>query len=340
MDLTLALRHLAFTRVMRANLRMVSTTEATVRAVESVAEAVRRSRRVLSERQAKTVAALEHVASVTRDHGATAVERTLAAIDEALLRPIDPSEFSWSVFRLFHVSNRETAWTKWIAGILSPELGPELSALAWRSFCDAIVRHSAEPTPCDATDRIATLADWRAARDVRLSPSSLESEDADEQLGRTDISVRAPSMFAIIENKLDANWHDGDGEPQAVRYRKIGLKRRTQDQRLGLVVLTKRDDFELDARCFDYVKITYGDLARALRRNLRPALCEAGDTRSVLRLWPALLTVAAIEQDLLGLDIASLLDTARLRSWKAMEMLNEFLEYLHDGRDSDEAYLV
>jgi PD-(D/E)XK nuclease superfamily len=333
-DLTLALRRLAFTRVMCTKLLTVSTTEATVRAIESVVEAVRRSRRVTPERQAKTVAALEHVASVTRDHGATAVERSLAAIDEDLLRPIDPSEFSWSVFRLFHVSNRETAWTKWIAGILSPELGPELSALAWRSFCDAIVRHAAEPTPCDATDRIATLADWRAARDVPLSPGSLGSEEADEQLGRIDISVRAPSMFAIIENKLDADWHDGDGdgdgEPQAVRYRKIGLKRRIQDQRLGLVVLTKHDDFELDNRCRDYVKITYRDLARALRRNLRSALCETGDTKSVLRLWPAFLTVAAIEQDLLGLDIVSQLDTARLRSWKAIEMLNEILEHLHD----------
>lgn len=330
MDLTLALRRLAFTRVVRANLRMLPTTEATVRAVESVAEAVRRSRRVPSEQQAKTVAALEHVASVTRGHGATAVEHSLAAIDEALLRPIDPSEFSWSVFRLFHVSNRETAWTRWIAGILSPELGRELSALAWRSFCDAIVCHSAEPTPCDVTDRLATLADWRAARDVPLSPGSLNSEDADERLGRTDISVRAPSMFAIIENKLDADWHDGNGEPQAVRYRKIGLKRRTQDQRLGLVVLTKRDDFELDGRCRDYVKITYRDLARALRRNLRSALCEADDAKSALRLWPAFLTVAAIEQDLLGLDIASQLDTARLRSWKAIEMLNEIVQYLHD----------
>lgn len=329
-DLALSLKRLAFMRAIRANLHML-TTEATVRAVESVAEVVRRSRRVPPERQAKMIAALEHVASVTRDYAATAVKHSLAVIDEALLRPIDPSEFSWSLFRLFHVSNKETAWTRWIAGILSPELGSKLSVLTWRSFCDAIVRHSAEPIPSGATDRIATLADWRAARDVPLSPGSLDSEDVDEQLGRTDISVRASSMFVIIENKLDADWHDGDGEPQAVRYRKIGLKRRTQEQRLGLVVLTKRDDFELDDRCHDYVKITYEDLARALRRNLRSALSEAADTKSVLELWPALLTIAAIEQDLLGFNIASQLDTARLRSWKSIEILNEIFEYLNDG---------
>jgi hypothetical protein len=57
--------------------------------------------------------------------------------------------------------------------------------------------------PCDKTDRIATLADWRAARDDALSPGSLRSESADEELGRTDISVCAPGMFAIIENKME-----------------------------------------------------------------------------------------------------------------------------------------
>ena len=89
---------------------------ATVRTIESVAEAVRHSRCVAPERRAKTVAALEHVAAVTRSQGAVAVERSLAAIDEALLRPLDPSELAWNVFRLFDVGNKETAWTKWLAG--------------------------------------------------------------------------------------------------------------------------------------------------------------------------------------------------------------------------------
>jgi hypothetical protein len=50
----------------------------------------------------------------------------------------------------------------------------------------------------------------------------------------------------------------------------------------------------------------------------------------VLGLWPALLTVAAIEEDLLGFDMATQLDIARLRSWKSIEALNGIWEYLHD----------
>jgi hypothetical protein len=306
------------------------TTDATVRAVESLAEAVRRSRRATLAQQAKTAAALEHVASITRSRGTSAVERSLAAIDEALLRPFDPSEITWNVFRLFDIADKETAWTKWISGILSPESGPELSALTWLSFCDAITRHAVEPTPCDDTDRIATLADWRAVRNVELLAGSVDSEDPDKAFGRTDITIRTPSMFAIIENKLDAGWHDGDGEPQAVRYRKIGLKRRAGNQHLGLVVLTTRENFELDDRCRDYVKITYADLARAIRHNLRTPLREPCSIRSVLRLWPALLTVAAIEQDLLVLDIAPQLHAARSRSWKSIEALSEIWGHLRD----------
>ncbi|HEX2687077.1 MAG TPA: PD-(D/E)XK nuclease family protein [Kofleriaceae bacterium] len=223
----------------------MSANEATLRAVESLADAVRHSRRASPERQKETITALEHIASATRTYSAAAIERCLAALNESLLQPIDPSDLTWSVFRLFGVSNKETSWTTWLAGILNPDLGSKISALVWRAFCDAVVRHAAEPIPWNATDRIATLANWCAARDAALPPSSLDREDADGELGRTDITVRAPGIFAIIENKLDASWHDGDGEPQAVRYRKIGLKRRSQDQRLGLVVLTRREDFEL-----------------------------------------------------------------------------------------------
>lgn len=308
----------------------MATVDATVRAVESLAEVVRRSQRVTLAQQAKTAAALEHVASITQSHGASAVERSLAAINEALLRPLDPSEITWNVFRLLDVADKETAWTKWLSGLLNPECGPELSALAWRSFCDAITRHAVEPKPCNDTDRIATLADWRAARNIALPIGSVDSENSDKAFGRTDITACLPGMFAIIENKLDADWHDGDGEPQAVRYRKIGLKRRMPDQRLGLVVLTKRDDFKLDNRCHDYVKITYKDLARAFRRNLRTPLRESSSASTVLELWPALLTVGAIEQELLVLDIASRLRAARSRSWRSIEALSEIWEHLRD----------
>jgi hypothetical protein len=98
------------------------------------------------------------------------------------------------------------------------------------------------------------------------------------------------------------------------------------------VLLTKRDDFEMGADGADYVRVLYRDLARALRRNLRRALEVDSSPNAIFALWPAQMTVAAIEQDMLGFDIQGAVANAANRSWRAMSGLNEIVDYLHEER--------
>lgn len=313
-----------------------------IRALEDVAAIVQRERgrmraRLQSDgpdRVARVTAALDQLAALTRDHGALAVEAARTAIDRRLLRPVDPSELAWDVFRMFEVEDSETAWTLWLASLLrpEPEHGVALAALVWGALCDAIVATAVEPTPSAASDELATLADWRAAAGAPPGPGGVERERAHQDYGRPDIMIDAPGLFVVLENKLDAGWHDSD-EPQAVRYRKLGLARRERGrgQRLGLVVLVKPDDFELDDRCRDYVRVTYRAVAQALRRRLRRALPPDASVQAVLALCPALVTVAAIERDLLGLDVA------RWRrapgTWQVLQPLNELLAHLPEEEE-------
>lgn len=305
---------------------------AILEAVEAVASAVRSHAGVEPVRGIKAAAALEEVAATIRGHSAAALEPALAAVAEAMILPVDPSALGWNAFRSFEVEDSETAWTKWLAALLSPENGTVVSQLAWRSVCDAVVDQRGEPMLFDeqARGKLATLGVWRAARELELPRASVDREVADE-LGRPDIAIDAPGLFVVLENKLDAGWHDGD-EPQATKYRRFGLKHRRGDQQLGLVLLTKRKDFELEAHCCDYVRILYRDLSRALRRNVRAVLVGDASVASLLAVWPVLITIAAIEQDLLGLDIQGVVATARSRSWRAVGALNEILSYLHEER--------
>lgn len=302
-------------------------------ALETIAEAVRheRARRhaLAPDRVARTTDTLASLAAFTRDHGTRAVEAARAAITAHLLRPVDPSELDWDVFGMFEVEDSETDWTLWLAGTLRPESGAALAALTWGALCDAIVDAAREPVPSAPTDELATLADWRAAAGAPPKPGGVERERAHAEFGRPDLVIDAPGMFVVVENKLDAGWHDSD-EPQAVRYRKFGLRHRRVGQRLGLVVLVKRDTCELDDRCRDYVRVTYRNLARALRRRLRDALPADAPAAMLLALWPALLTVAAIERHLLGIDLARWRDAAA--SWRALQPLNALRAYLETTR--------
>lgn len=280
------------------------------------------------------IVAVENVASVTRTHGQVSVEDGLAKIAAEMLAPVDPSSIGWNAFRAFEVERSETAWTKWLAALLSPENGAALSRLAWRSVCDAVLTQRCDPEVCvdEERDVLADAAVWRHAREQTLVDGSVEREVTDENHGRPDIVIDAPGLFVVLENKLDAGWHDGD-EPQPVQYREFGLKHRAAGQRLGLVLLTKREEFKLEAHCADYVRILYRDVARALRRNLRQALAADASPAALLMLWPALITVTAIEHELLGIDIQHSVAAARSRSWRAMSDLNHILSYLHEEQE-------
>lgn len=128
--------------------------ETTIRALEAVALVVRSSSgHGDPDRQARTIAVLEHVATLTQALGIAAVDLALAAVREAMIEPLDPSTIGWNPFRFFEVEDKETSWTRWLAAILSPESMPELSCLVWRSLCDAVVAQGREPRICVDAER-------------------------------------------------------------------------------------------------------------------------------------------------------------------------------------------
>jgi hypothetical protein len=303
-----------------------------VGAIEAVASAVRRMREPDPERVARLERAVHAIATTTREHGEASVRTALAAIAASMIAPVDPSAVTWNAFRMFEVEEAETAWTKWNAALLSPENGAALSRLVWRSFCEAVLEQHDAVT--DGGPRgagvFATAQDWETARDVPLPPGSVDREVSDPELGRPDIVIETPALLVVLENKLDAGWHDGE-QTQAAKYRRFGVKYR-RERKLGLVLLTKRDDFEMGADGTDYVRVLYRDLARALRRNLGRVLEVDSSPSTMLSLWPALMTVAAIEQDLLGFDIQGAVANAASRSWRAMSGLNEIVDHLHEER--------
>jgi hypothetical protein len=309
-----------------------SQPSATIAAIERIATQVRSSRRDPRPASPTTLAALSRVAKVTRREGERIAAAVLGEIDDAMLTPVDPSDIAWNVFRLFELEDSEPAWTLWLAAALNPENGADLSHLMWRAVCDAVCRQAVPPAACSPDDRIATLDEWKAARDEALSRGAVAREKAHDLYGRIDVAIDGPGLYVMLENKLYEDWHDGDGEPQAVRYRKFGLQLRSASQSLGLVLLTAADDFELDDRCRDYVRIHYRDLAIALRLQLRAALSASASAKQVMAFWPALLTVAAIERVLLGLNVSRL---RKLKaSWQSLRELQELRRYLLRTREA------
>ena len=136
------------------------------------------------------------------------------------LLPVEPFHQRWNVFRLFDLEHDETRWTQWFAAILREENGARCARVAWRAVCEAIAKRALRQPPIGD---VADASHWRA---VASETPCVEDEVAAGELGRLDILVVCDSLVAAIENKLWAHWHDGAGEAQAERYRKIALQRR------------------------------------------------------------------------------------------------------------------
>src|ERR1043166_3918440 len=136
-------------------------------AIQTIADAVRRAREAKDPAESERVtAAIENVAGVTRTHGQASVEDGLARIAAEMLAPVDPSLIGWNVFRAFGVESSETAWTKWLAALLSPENGCAPSRLAWRSVCDAVLTQRSDPEACveEAVGVLRDAAVWGHVR--------------------------------------------------------------------------------------------------------------------------------------------------------------------------------
>lgn len=248
----------------------------------------------------------------------------LRARIEVCLLPVDPLHQTWNVFRLFGVEYEETRWTQWLAAILRPENGARCSRVAWAAFCDAVARRAALLPPA-GTDNIADHGHWTT---IAAEVPAVEDEVSDGDLGRLDMLFTTTGIVAAVENKLWANWHDGPTAPQADRYREIARNRLAGDthRRLGLVLLSQREGLKRGDYPPDYVHVRWSDLGQSLRRALRREW--SADQGTIIELWPIVLTLVSIEQDLLGLSLTR----NALVSWSvALKGLSELATYL-EGR--------
>ena len=304
--------------------------ETQIRAIEALAAVVRDQTKRGNKHKTGVEAAVKAVADVARSHGAEAVGRALTEARGALIQPLDPSTLDWDVFRLFEHEDSETHWTKWLASTFKPEHGEALSHVTWRALCGAVIRQSQEPTVRVPEEGgvLAVLDDWRTAKAHPPARGEVDREVHDDEFGRTDIIIATSSLYVLLENKLEEGWHDTD-EPQAVRYRRFALKHRA-GRKLALVLLTNRDDFKLVDDYADYVRIDYRSLARSLRDELKAELQRDPSIASAFALWPALMTVAAIEHNLLHIDMTRYLMPNAVVSWQSLGPVTEIVRYLRE----------
>lgn len=290
-------------------------------AIAAMRTAIDRQRdhdRIAEHRQ---VAAIRAVADRVRSSYKQELSELRARIDASLL-PVDPLHQSWNVFRAFGVEYKETSWTQWLAAVLRQENGERCARVAWGAFCDAVARRAALVPP-SGDPNLADRAHWIA---IAAEVPEVEDEVPDGDLGRLDMLIRTPSIVAAVENKLWADWHDGPKRRQADRYRDIAKNRLVDDthRRLGLVLLSERAGLKPGDYPQDYIHVRWTDLGQSLRRALRQEW--SADQRSVIELWPIVLTLVSIEQDLLDHRLTHAPAASWISVLKALAELATYLE--------------
>jgi len=292
-----------------------------------------RRHEVVKEPQARNelVRSVSEMAEICRTMGDRSAAEYLEILRARRIQSVDPSEIDWNVFRLFDIEYAEVRWTQWLASTMRPENGPALAALTWMAFCEAVCLAIVGLSPEEraSLSELASIQDWKKTTQDSTSMRTVEDEAFEGELGRIDIVVETQTLVAVIENKIRAGWHDAeDRERQAVRYRKAGRRRVLgTTRRLGLVVLTNRDDFVLDPEDRDFVLVRYRDLGRILRRHLKKTLRNTASAEELLGLWPALLTLKSIEEDLLGLPTQVLRKKPEDVGWRNLPDLRELMQY-------------
>jgi hypothetical protein len=296
--------------------------EKAIEGLRSVAQAFAST----GERQA---AALRRLATAADQCAREEIQRCGSRIPSLLLGDLDPLHFGWNPFRLLSVADDEPRWTQWLHRVGSDAPGSS-SALIWRALCTAVADNADLLAP-KARNRhpLAGSASWRAA--ASETHVNWQAEVPSEGLGTIDLVVQTASILnAGIEVKLWEDWHDSE-RPQADRYRDLvaRMQEHSPRQMVGLVLLTCREDVEVPG---DYVRVTWREFARNIRRQLRSEL--AGDVVANIRgLLPAILTAASIETELLGLRYMDH-DAAPLRHLTQWSALVTYLEESRARRSS------
>ncbi len=278
--------------------------------------------------------AVIEVAETLRAEGEALRNRLEAEIKELLL-PIDPLHFSWSSFGAFGHEEEEPRWTKWMAALLRRARHRcPAGTLAWKAFCNAVERQVLATAPeatADTRGLLAGAEDWRGAAGESIA--GVERETGEKELGYVDLIASTQSLLAVVEFKVRAHWHDWgakEAELQAVRYRRIGLLRRSPQQKLGLVLVSALEDlstYQVTDHTDDYVMIGWQDIAIEMRRLLGPMLHESISPAGLLQLWPAIETISAIERHLIGLE-HPLPQRQGISSWIDLSQARELLSHL------------
>ena len=179
---------------------------------------------------------------------------------------------------------------------------------------------------------MARKEDWEDA--VNRTVEFVTSEYREAGGGSIDILMRIPGLAIGLENKLWEHWHDGPGERgQADRYRGlVGRYRRQQAlPRFALVLLTCREGLQpgtAEDYPEDWLCVTWYDLGRALRSELKQVITGTNTLQAALDIWPVVLTLVALERDLLGLAHDAV--HADGSDWRSLKELARLLAYLEE----------
>lgn len=284
---------------------------------------------------AEQIAALRRVAGVVSAWAPSEAARLLKQANGLFMPERDPFTSRRNVFGMFNLEYVEPRWTQWLRGLLDPAMGGETSRIAWKALCRAIeASESQAAQDCggdvSAAEKEIHLAGRQDWQEAASDEPKVQAEVSGGPLGRIDLLAFTPKLVVGIEMKLWEGWHDGEGEKQADRYRKL-VKRaaaRKSKPGFGLVVLACWDESQREKHGVpdDYVFVHWRSFAQALRRGLQAAPTTTED------MWPVMATLVSIEQDLLELvppPPRNELD-ADIRGVARLERVVRYLEEVQD----------
>lgn len=231
----------------------------------------------------------------------------------------DPLNFRWSVFNITGVAHKETRWTKWLASCFDGRNGEKVARLFWRALCLSVCYSS---NTNNDVENILSAEDWkRMAKDE--PPKDVKPEEPIEK-GRLDIVFRNPKELIVLENKLESGE---SGEGQFDKYAKWALKK-SKGQKIGLVLLSQKQwDEKLPG---GYINITYKTFSGFLRAGLKDHFGHIVKESEKIYLWPVIMTLVSIEQDLYEFKK----EDVEIDKYEPSKIskLKEIDSYLHMGR--------
>lgn len=297
-------------------------------ALASMAQAVERTRMAEAVADLSIGRVLSEFAGIARGQVGAARQALIDEVREWHARyglgACEPSRLPWEPFGAFAMERDETCWTQWLATLWTRERGEYVARTSWKAFCLAVAEAASAPLAPGTRARpgIAGAAEWLEAAD-RL-PEHVRAEEGFPG-GRFDLVTRERSLLCVIENKIDAGWHDGaipQDEKYAARAEQVRLEYGARGT--GLVLLASRAD--ADSR--GWVHVTYARYCRHLREQVRCRALEARTPEETFALTPLLFTIAAIERHLLG--VASLTEPPPDATFSTLRAVQEMLARLRE----------